>query len=99
MKAYKKNLGEPTEYKGDPFQTVIAWKWSFINEKKEKISLILQHNQMSEEDKIGNAVKMTLTTQLEKERACFAVQNPSSEKKMTDKKRSTENDWNLFVPY
>lgn len=98
LKHYKKSFGEPHEYKGDPFQTYIAWKWSFTNEKNEKISLILQHNVLVEDEKVGTAVKMTLTSQIEKERACHLEKKPPSPKKSRQKKPSKEM-FKQFVPY
>ena len=59
LKQFKKSFGEPDEYRGDAFKIVIAWKWSFVDEENHKISLILQHNAMDEDEKIGNAVKIT----------------------------------------
>lgn len=94
---YKKELGSPTEYRGDPFQTIIAWKWSFVNDKKEKISLILQHNTMVEDEKLGNAVKLTLIRQIEKERACFMKKFPS--KNIPLPKLKEKALWNLYIPY
>ena len=101
LKEYKKQLGDPTEYKGDPFQTLIAWKWSFSNKDNETISLILQHNVMVADEKIGTAVKMTLTSQLEKERACYMAHPPEPEKKrMNNAPQLTKKEmWRLFVPY
>ena len=99
LRRYEKALGPPDEYRGDPFQTVIAWKWSFVNDKNEKISLILQHNTMVEDEKLGNAVKLTLTSQIEKERDCFMTKFPQKEKTKVQSKISKKALWNLFVPY
>jgi len=96
---YKKALGTPNEYRGDPFQTMIAWKWSFVNDKKEKISLILQHNAMVEDEKIGNAVKLTATSQIEKERACFMTKFPSKNVIEPLPKLKTKALWDLYIPY
>lgn len=99
LNQYKKHLGPPNEYKGDSFQTLIAWKWSFTNEQNERISLILQHNIMVEDEKIGNAVKLTLTRQIEKERACFKTKFPEKERTQAQSKIPQQTLWNLFVPY
>jgi hypothetical protein len=98
LKQYKKQLGEPTEYKGDPFQTLIAWKWSFKNEKNQRISLILQHNALVEDEKMGNAVKLTLIDQIEKERDCYLKNHPD-ETKPPAVKLSKKELWELYVPY
>jgi hypothetical protein len=99
LRRYEKELGTPGEYRGDPFQTVIAWKWSFVNAKKEKISLILQHNTMVEDEKIGNAVKLTLTSQIEKERACFMAKFPSKNIIEPLPKLKRKALWDLYIPY
>ena len=96
---YKKQLGQPNEYKGDAFKTVIAWKWSFTNNKNEKISLILQYNEMDEDEKMGVSVKLTLTSQIEKERACFMADSPSKTKKLLKPKLEGKALWDLLVPY
>ncbi len=99
LKQYKKRLGDPDEYKGDPFQTVIAWKWSFSNQKNERLSLTLQHNALVEDKKIGTAVKLTLTSQVEKERACFMAKKPNKDKKSHSGKAVSKNMWEFFIPY
>jgi hypothetical protein len=60
LKRFKELYGDPDEWLGDAFHTVLAWKWSFIDENKNNISLILQHNTQNEEEKEGNAVKLTM---------------------------------------
>lgn len=99
FKQYKKKLGDPDEYKGDSFQTMIAWKWSFTNKKNEKISLILQHNAMNEDEKIGTAAKLTLTSQIEKERACFMRKTSDQNSIPVKPKLSKKKLWDLFVPF
>ncbi len=99
LRRYEKELGPPSEYRGDPFQTRIAWKWSFVNAKKEKISLILQHNILVEGEKIGNAVKLTLTSQIEKERACFMAKFPSENTIEPLPKLKRKALWDLYIPY
>ncbi len=99
LNKYKEQLGPPNEYKGDPFQTLIAWKWSFTNEQNETISLILQHNVMNEEEKIGTAVKMTLTSQLEREKICFMKQFPEKKKLQPQPGKNNNLLWDRFVPY
>jgi len=76
LKHYKARFGEPLEWRGDPFHVLIAWKWSFTDSKHNQISMILQHNTKDEEEKLGNAVKITLTNFLEQERICFEKKYP-----------------------
>jgi hypothetical protein len=99
LKKYREELGQPDEYKGDPFQTMIAWKWSFVNERNEKSSLILQHNIMVDDEKMGNSVKLTLTSQLDKERECRMEKFPENDLPKIQSQKSREDLWKFFVPY
>lgn len=98
---YRERFGPPGEYKGDPFQTLVAWKWSFARLEGERISLILQHNTRVEEEKKGTVVKMTLTSQMEKEKACHERKKPASEQGLPlfRPKLTQEEMWKQFVPY
>lgn len=102
LKQFKKRFGEPDEYRGDPFQVVIAWKWSFVDEQNHKISLVLQHNVMDEDEKIGNAVKMTDTTLMEEDLQCFKLKKLDHRERLRQAKREAANSgdtgWELFVP-
>ena len=39
LERFKKRFGEPDEWRGDPFQAIIAWKWSFNDAQDNKISI------------------------------------------------------------
>ena len=51
LKRIKKKFGDPDEYRGDPFQVLIGWKWSFVDKDGRRISMTLQHNSMDTEEK------------------------------------------------
>ena len=68
---FKKRFGKPSEWRGDPFHIIIAWKWNFTDTENNHISLILQHNTKDEEEKIGNVVKLTMWNLIEAESLCF----------------------------
>ena len=78
LERYKANLGKPDEWRGDPFHIVIAWKWSFKDKDGNNISLILQHNTRDEEEKQGNAVKMTMWNLMLEEGRCFEQKHPET---------------------
>jgi hypothetical protein len=78
LKRYKMKLGEPDEWRGDAFQIVIAWKWRFTDEDCNRISIILYHNTRDEEEKQGNAVKMTMWNLMHEEAQCFEKKRPES---------------------
>ncbi len=99
LKKYKQALGPPDEYKGDPFQTLIAWKWSFNDKNGHRVSLILQHNLADTNEKIGNAVKLTLTNQLEKEKACYIEKYPHKTKPTPIKELKGKDMWDMYIPY
>ncbi len=80
LNIFKKKFGKATEFKGDPFGGLIAWKWSFIDEEKNRISLILQHSSVDEEEYTsGNSIKMAITSAIEKERECYKAKHPEEE--------------------
>jgi hypothetical protein len=101
LKRFKKRFGEPDEYRGDPFHIVIAWKWAFMDENNNDISLILQHNTRDEEEKKGNSIKMTLWSLLKEELRCFEEKHPESAgSKSADFKfdKTKSINWDRFIP-
>ena len=103
LERFKKNFGEPDEWRGDPFHVIIAWKWSFRNEKGNSVSLTLQHSR-DEEYKWGNSVKLTNTTLMEQEQLCYEKKNHetagSEETKPTLKESElSEKDYQRFIPH
>ena len=102
LKQYKKRFGEPDEYQGDAFRVVIAWKWSFTDEQNHKISLILQHNAMDEDAKIGNAVKMTDTTLMEEDLECYKLKQLDYRERLRQRKWESVNPgdtgWDRYLP-
>jgi hypothetical protein len=102
LELFKERFGEPTEWRGDAFRIVIAWKWSFTDSENNHISMILQHNTKDEEEKRGNAVKLTLWNLIEEEHLCFEKKHPgfrSKSRKQGDGKRGRGPvNWDRFVP-
>ena len=99
LERYKANLGKPDEWRGDPFHIVIAWKWRFTDKDGNRISIILQHNTRDEEEKQGNAVKMTMWNLMLKEDRCFEQKHPDTEypPNFTFKDPDSVN-WKSLVP-
>jgi len=97
---FKQRFGKPDEWRGDPFQIFIAWKWSFAEDPNNRTSLILQHNTQNSEEKLGNTVKMSLTSALERERLCFKRQSGASSPKRDSSadKGSGSPDWDRLIP-
>jgi hypothetical protein len=70
LRRYRNNFGKPEEWRGDPFQRVISWKWSFVDDSGTRVGLELTHS-MDEDFKMGNSVKFTLRSLWDEEAACL----------------------------
>jgi len=92
LKQIKKKYGEPEEYRGDPFHILIAWKWSFIDTDGNHISLTLQHNAEDAEEKMGNAVKLTMTNLIEDDQRCYKL------KALDHREKLRQRDWKVMDP-
>ncbi len=103
LRRFKQRFGKPDEWRGDPFQVMIAWKWSFVDKDKNTISLTLQHNIRDAEEKIGNAVKMNMTSALEKEKRCFRLKQRKKElpeqSLLIPFEQMDEADWDVLIPH
>ncbi|MDZ7583148.1 MAG: hypothetical protein U5R30_21845 [Deltaproteobacteria bacterium] len=97
LKRFKKRFGEPSEWQGDPFHIVISWKWSFVDEQKNRISMILQHNQKDEDETVGNTVKLTMWNLIEEERHCEDKKSSQSTGRSTKIEAEPPN-WDLLIP-
>jgi hypothetical protein len=102
LNLFKTRFGKPTEWRGDSFHVVIAWKWSFTDQENNRISMILQHNTKDEEQKVGNSLKLTMTNLFEEERICFERKEQKAQKK-PDKSRQGKGieepvSWDRFIP-
>ena len=102
LRRFKKKFGDPSEYQGDPFGVLISWKWSFSDASENRISLILQHNEQDEDEKIGNAVKLTLHNRLEDDARCFQENRTDGREKLRQRRapavRPDMTPWDMFVP-
>ena len=102
LKRIKNKFGDPIEYRGDPFHILIGWKWSFVNKDGSRISMTLQHNSMDTQEKMGNAIKLTMTSLIEEDRRCYKVKAFDQREKLRQRNWKTMkpdlSGWNLFVP-
>ena len=102
LKRFKKRFGEPDEYRGDPFKIVDAWKWSFVDQQNHRISLILQHNTKDEQEKMGNSVKLTNTSLMEKDLLCYKNKQLDYRERLRQREwkavKPQDSGWELFVP-
>ena len=101
LELFQDRFGKPDEYRGDPFQAIVAWKWYFKDEQNNKITMTLQHSE-DLEYKFGNTIKLTNSTLLEKERTCYDKKNQTESKnqknKSVSKRRLKEKDYLKFIP-
>ncbi len=102
LKRFKQRFGEPDEYRGDPFKIVDAWKWSFTNQQNQSISLILQHNTKDDEEKKGNAVKLTNNTLIEEDLLCYKRKQLDYRERLRQREwkavKPQDSGWELFIP-
>lgn len=102
LKRFKKQFGEPDEYRGDPFGIFKAWKWSFVDEQSQRISLTLQHNSRDSEEKMGNAVKISNITLIEEDGLCYKRKQLDHRERLRQREWKAVNPeltgWDLFVP-
>lgn len=102
FKRIKKKFGKPDEYRGDPFHIVLSWKWSFVDQKNERITMILQHNSMDTEEKMGNSIKLTNRSVMSEDLKCFRKKALDQRQKLRhrDWKAMTPglSGWDLYVP-
>lgn len=99
---FKQRFGNPDKRRGDPFGIVIVWKWSFVDEKGNNISLVLQHNLKDEEEKKGNSVKLTMWNLMQAESRCAerktAEPAAAGQADVSGSRKAQEIDWDLFIP-
>jgi len=102
LKQIKNRFGDPDEYLGDPFHIAISWKWTFVDKDNNKISLTIQHNTLDEEEKKGNAIKLTSTTMIEKDRDCHNQKDLDQRERLRRRKWKAVSTglegWDRFVP-
>ena len=92
LKQIKKKYGEPDDYRGDAFHILIAWKWSFTDKEGNRISLTLQHNAQDADEKMGNAVKLTMINLIEEDQRCY------NEKAFDHREKLRRRDWKVMDP-
>ena len=98
LEYFNKQFGKPNEYQGDAFRACIAWKWSFTGKENEQINTTLSHNcEEDEGEEGGNAVRMVLRSDIEKERACFKAKQAKAADNKDDKNKK-KPDFKLLVP-
>ncbi len=105
LSRFKKKYGEPSEWKGDPFQTLIAWKWSVKDAQNAKVTMILQHYSGDDEEYTrGNSLRITMRDLIAEERRCYEKAHPEAPRenetatvKLSPQERDSL-DYRRFIP-
>ena len=102
LKRIEQKYGKPDEYRGDPFHIVISWKWSFTDKDNNRISLTVQYNSMDTEEKIGNAIKLTMTNLIEEDQRCYEIKALDQREKLRQREYKIMtpglSGWDLYLP-
>ena len=100
MKRYRNDFGKPDAWTGDSFGVMHVWKWQFIDEEQNRISLTLQYNGKNSNETLGNMVKLSYPDKIEEERVCFVDVCEHSKEKIDAKRREElkKSDWSHLVP-
>jgi hypothetical protein len=85
LNIFKERFGEPSEWRGDSFHIVLAWKWSFKDEQGNRIGLELQHNTKDEEMRKGNTIKLRMVNFIADEAKCYERKHPEDDQTSGDK--------------
>lgn len=100
LKKYKQKFGKPDEYEGDAFGILLIWKWRFLDNNQNLVSMSLQHNSQDQTENIGNVVKLRYPEREEQERLCFDQQydeNRTVEEKQRLEEQK-ETNWDYLIP-
>jgi hypothetical protein len=101
LEKFKERFGKPDKWRGDPFHVMLAWKWSFTDEKGNRIGMILQHNSEDSTEKLGNVIKLYMYNLLEEELECFEQKHPQ-ERRPPDglhvQKMEKVENWDDLIP-
>lgn len=92
LKKIKNKFGQPDEYQGDPFHILLSWKWSFVNQKNERITMTLEHNTLDTEEKLGNSIKLTNRSAMADDLKCYR------EKALDHRQKLRLRDWKIMTP-
>jgi hypothetical protein len=100
LKKFQSKYGPPNTWNGDSFGVVYIWKWHFVDENKNRVSLSLQFNAKNTNETIGNMVKLAYPEKIKKERLCFihSREQNKQESKKTKSQSPEETDWKYLIP-
>jgi len=100
LQKFQEQFGQADSWKGDSFGVVHIWKWQFIDDEQNRVSLSLQYNAKDPDHTIGNIMKLSYPDKIKEERLCF-VRMCEQNKQQTDEKYREElkkTDWSYLIP-
>jgi hypothetical protein len=100
LKEFRKKFGQPDSWHGDSFGVKYIWKWRFIDDQQNPVSMTLQHNSKDSMETIGNMVKLSYPARIAEERACFNDMCEQSKENIDEKRREElkKSDWSYLIP-
>ncbi len=97
LKRYEKTFGKAHEWRGDPMQTVLSWKWNFKDASGKKVNVELTHSDDTDY-KTGNFVKMSYRSLWEEESACLKGSGASGSAGPTKPTPKDKLDYSQLIP-
>ncbi len=97
LEEIKKRYGQPEDWRGNPFGTLRAWKWS-VKSGDDRISMVLMYYAGDDgEYTEGNSLRITSRNLVEEEDRCYAEKKTDDEPVNEVKKPAdvSEMDWLL----
>lgn len=95
LKKFRQEFGPASSWNGDSFGIVYIWKWSFIDELENRVTLSLQFNKKNVNETVGNMVRLSYPDKMNKERICFNQMYGDDEQQQKDQQAT---DWSFLIP-
>jgi hypothetical protein len=100
LERYRKKFGQKAIWAGDSFGLKSLWKWSFVDEDNNRVTLQLQHNSKDSNESLGNMVKLSYPDKIIEERRCFMEMCEQNRDEVDEKylKELAKSDWSHLIP-
>ncbi len=99
LKKLKAKYGEP-DWSGDSFGHKHIWKWHFMDENGNRVTMKLQHNAKDSDESLGNMIKLAYPDKIAEERNCFTEMCDQSRAQIDQlrKEELKKTDWSYLIP-
>lgn len=100
FKMFRQKFGPADLWSGDSFGILHIWKWHFVDDRQNRVSLSLQFNKKNSNETIGNMVRLSYPDKIAKERLCFNQMSDQNETQQdgTTQEDQQETDWSYLIP-